>query len=33
MTPILSKKLRDWNASMPRLRATGQPIPYPDELL
>lgn len=33
MASFLSKKLRDWNASMPTLRATGQPIPYPDELL
>lgn len=29
---ILSDKLRGWNASMPTVRASGKPIPYPDEI-
>ena len=28
----LSGKLRGWNAAMPVIRATGQPVPMPDEL-
>lgn len=28
----LGNKLREWNASMPTVRATGKPVPYPDEL-
>lgn len=30
---LLGARLRGWNASMPVVRATGQPVPYPDELL
>ena len=33
MATLLSRKLRTWQAPMPTLRATGQTIPYPDELL
>jgi arylsulfatase A-like enzyme len=29
----LSDKLRGWDALMPTLRATGEQIPYPDELV
>lgn len=30
---LLGARLRAWNASMPVVRATGQPVPYPDALL
>ena len=29
---LLGARLRAWNASMPVVRATGKPVPYPDEL-
>ena len=29
---LLGTRLRAWNASMPVVRATGKPVPYPDEL-
>lgn len=30
---LLGGKLRGWNAAMPVIRATGAPVPFPDELL
>lgn len=32
MAVAISRKLREYNASMPMLKSTGEPIPYPDEL-
>lgn len=32
MAKAMSDKLREYNASMPTVRATGKPLPYPDEL-
>ena len=33
MARMLSDKLRGWDANMPVIRATGAPVPWPDELL
>lgn len=33
MAAAISRKLREYNASMPMLKSTGEPIPYPDELV
>jgi arylsulfatase A-like enzyme len=30
---LLGERLRGWNAPMPIVRATGKPVPWPDELL
>ncbi len=30
---VLGDKLREWDAAMPVVRATGQPVPMPDEVL
>ena len=30
---VLGRRLRAWDAPMPVVRATGQPVPYPDEFL
>ena len=30
---ILGERLREWNASMPVVRSTGLPVPWPDDLL
>ena len=32
MAKDLGAKLRDWEASMPTVRATGKTVPYPDEI-
>ncbi|MGM9766141.1 MAG: sulfatase, partial [Candidatus Cryptobacteroides sp.] len=29
----LSDRLRGWNATMPVVRSSGLPVPFPDELL
>ena len=33
LAKVLGDRLRSWNASMPVVRATGKPVPWPDELL
>jgi hypothetical protein len=30
---LLGGRLRAWDANMPVIRATGAPVPFPDELL
>ena len=32
LAKVLGDRLRAWNASMPVVRATGKPVPWPDEL-
>ncbi|MBQ7856081.1 MAG: sulfatase, partial [Alistipes sp.] len=33
LAKALSDKLRGWDALMPTIRATGEKVPYPDELI
>ena len=33
MAKAMGDKLRDYDAQMPTVRATGKPLPYPEELL
>ena len=32
LAKVLGDRLRSWNASMPIVRATGKPVPWPDEI-
>ncbi len=33
LAKVLGDRLRSWNASMPIVRATGKPVPWPDEIV
>ena len=33
LAKVLGDRLRSWNASMPIVRATGNPVPWPDEIV